>query len=283
MKNKTKFYSSSPGFTVVEMLATIAIIAILVSLLLPAFSMVRKAADKLKQKSQFNSIEIALESFRQDHGDYPKSLWTAPANNYGAQSLAEAMVGQDGFGFHPDSEFRQDGLADYDGDSVYTDVLYDTATTGSRLGPYLELETANAVKVSSVYESIISVIPDTYILADSFGLVKHLQTQKSTGMPILYFKADTSQVEHSAAAAIGLGDDTNTYTYNDNRAFFNTAPPWYSGTFIPAGPAKFYNATLNPNFTSPPRPYNADSFILLSAGPDGLYGTSDDVYNFDTD
>ncbi len=28
------------------------------------------------------------------------------------------------------------------------------------------------------------------------------------------------------------------------------------------------------------RPYRSDSFILLSAGFDGEYGTRDDVYNF---
>jgi hypothetical protein len=28
------------------------------------------------------------------------------------------------------------------------------------------------------------------------------------------------------------------------------------------------------------RPWRADSYILLSAGNDGLYGTVDDIYNF---
>jgi hypothetical protein len=37
----------------------------------------------------------------------------------------------------------------------------------------------------------------------------------------------------------------------------------------------------NPNFTSPPRPYKNDSFILQCAGPDALYGTQDDIFNFD--
>ena len=30
-----------------------------------------------------------------------------------------------------------------------------------------------------------------------------------------------------------------------------------------------------------PRPYRADSYILISAGYDGLYGTRDDICNFD--
>jgi hypothetical protein len=30
-----------------------------------------------------------------------------------------------------------------------------------------------------------------------------------------------------------------------------------------------------------PLPYRADSFILISAGKDGDFGTADDVFNFD--
>jgi hypothetical protein len=30
-----------------------------------------------------------------------------------------------------------------------------------------------------------------------------------------------------------------------------------------------------------PRPYRRDSYILISAGYDGLYGTADDVLNFE--
>jgi len=37
---------------------------------------------------------------------------------------------------------------------------------------------------------------------------------------------------------------------------------------------------LNPNINVLKRPYRADSFILLSAGPDALYGTPDDILNF---
>jgi hypothetical protein len=37
----------------------------------------------------------------------------------------------------------------------------------------------------------------------------------------------------------------------------------------------------NPNVTARPEPFRADSYILLSAGPDGLYGTADDLANFE--
>jgi hypothetical protein len=43
---------------------------------------------------------------------------------------------------------------------------------------------------------------------------------------------------------------------------------------------KFYVITRDEKITSMARPMRSDSYILISAGFDGLYGTSDDVFNF---
>ena len=54
-----------------------------------------------------------------------------------------------------------------------------------------------------------------------------------------------------------------------------------AGTTLLGGtpsPAVFYNMTRNEK--TPARPYMAESFILISAGFDNEYGTSDDVFNF---
>ena len=40
---------------------------------------------------------------------------------------------------------------------------------------------------------------------------------------------------------------------------------------------------VNPDISSVNRPYKADTYILVSAGKDGLYGTSDDIFNFNKD
>ena len=48
-----------------------------------------------------------------------------------------------------------------------------------------------------------------------------------------------------------------------------------------ANPEEFYKATKNEKITIlSGRPYRSDSYILLSAGYDGEYGTDDDIYNF---
>jgi hypothetical protein len=43
----------------------------------------------------------------------------------------------------------------------------------------------------------------------------------------------------------------------------------------------FYDMTQDKDFTVRDTPYRSGSFILHSAGFDGLYGTEDDVFNFD--
>ena len=42
----------------------------------------------------------------------------------------------------------------------------------------------------------------------------------------------------------------------------------------------FYGYIHNTNVTAGDVPYKADSFILISAGEDGIYGNEDDVANF---
>ncbi len=46
-------------------------------------------------------------------------------------------------------------------------------------------------------------------------------------------------------------------------------------------PKLFYKITKSDKSTKVSRPVRADSFILISAGMDGLYGTEDDICNFD--
>jgi hypothetical protein len=42
----------------------------------------------------------------------------------------------------------------------------------------------------------------------------------------------------------------------------------------------FYEYIRDPKVQGTPWPYRPDSYILISAGADGLYGTSDDICNF---
>ncbi|MDH4201652.1 MAG: type II secretion system GspH family protein [Phycisphaerae bacterium] len=304
MKRKTKI---RVGFTLVELLTTLAVIGILLGLLIPALNQVSKTATKVKQKAQFHAIGTALETFRNDYGDYPPSAWDADFDGmpdygyyYPSQRLAEAIIGRDGLGFHPSSKFLgngTDGTVTVSGNPLYypaiagfTDPAKE-ANLAARKGPYLELESANAVKPDSLYlPAVIGsyALTDGYVLADMYKVTKNAKTGKQVGMPILYYKANKLKVGNDPASFA-----TNTYNVADNSdgTGFVAAPAPFNGATHPlsaeisSGNApSFYNAIANPNFPGPPaRPYRAESFLLHSAGEDGLYGTMDDMFNFDQD
>ena len=64
MKPIAKQSNRKAGFTIVELLTVMSIIIILMGLLAPAMSRVRRYARRVSQKNQFHSIDIALEVFR---------------------------------------------------------------------------------------------------------------------------------------------------------------------------------------------------------------------------
>ncbi len=305
MKRYRQSDRTQPAFTLVEIITTVAIIAILAAILVPAFSLAMKTAMNVKQKGQFNSINIALEAFRTDFGDYPESYNSNDATNQygGAQRLAEAVIGYDGFGFHPNSVFSPWGTDNIGlgGKELYllpnsklTAAEKDTSLK-SRKGPYLELETANAVKVVDLYGKVYNDARDyTFILSDAFGTVKNKRTNKQTGMPILYYKANPTASQHNPANySAAAYDPLNIFDLRHNQFILDQGKPMESTASqihpIVANPTLFYEATRNPNYynaqtpqdTSFWRPYRAESFILHSAGSDGLYGTPDDVFNFE--
>ena len=65
------------GFTLTELLVVIAIIAVLVAIIVPAFSAVRRSADRTTCVANLRQIGAAIGSYTVDHeGDLPGPLWT---------------------------------------------------------------------------------------------------------------------------------------------------------------------------------------------------------------
>ena len=288
IKMNKKFGANSRlGFTLVEVLVVLVIITILLSLVLPAFNAIHEMAINMRQKAQFASIEVGLEGFKNDFGDYPESSYL---NSYGgAQKLAEAMVGMDGFGVHEDTDFNADAMDDTD-TSYYYDVDgsnppgYDQAESLThRKGPYLETDSANAIYLNDIGFPVIASMSNvlfnerTMILADQYGKVKNKSTNKTAGMPVLYYKAGT-------AGTHPFGGVEYIYEFDDNWLFAGLSGAGNSHPWLTVNPhtQTFYPAIKDSNYAVY-KPHRPESFILLSAGPDGIYGTSDDVYNFDAD
>ena len=292
MKSIVKQSDKKAAFTIVELLTVMSIIVILIGLLVPALNKVRQYAREVKQRAQFHSIGAAIELFNSQFDTLPDSseFGQEPDGSKkpycGAMKLAEAMVGKDLMGFHPDSVFNSSGK-DLNGRWLYDPATLDPS---ARKGPFLPIGNANAYRIEDIYQDFTSGVPNggflagSIVLCDVFGQVTNRTTGQRIGMPILYYKAHPSKMLHDVA------DPANSiYNYMDNQDLVMLGEPWDQTIKSRLGRetgfsdgARFYENTLNdqlPNNVR--RPFNQDTYLLISAGNDGEYGTSDDICNFD--
>ena len=320
--------ANTRGFTIVELLTVMAVIAVLIGLLIPALSLVKDNAKEVQQRAQFHAIDVGLELFKSKFGSYPDSLdnlgtsTPAPvaplvvdgANYGGAQKLAEALVGWDLLGYHPKAGFRSDGENYFPDSGTFAasyQFVYDTAAgldvgsyveaTGeenmkARTGPFLDLENANAYRMYDVYGTVTGGFDqDSIVLCDVYA--KKRPSGEKTGMPILYFKANTNftlqdyYADGGASADSDYTDDVYNYDDNEDLILLQTAesvPVDHEIEISPSadGHRNFEEIILNQQVKSASgvyRPYRASTYILISAGKDGNYGTADDIMNFGAD
>ncbi len=64
--------SGARAFTLIELLAVVAIIGILASILVPTLGSARNASNKARTRTQFSQWAAAFENFRQEYGSYPQ-------------------------------------------------------------------------------------------------------------------------------------------------------------------------------------------------------------------
>jgi hypothetical protein len=135
----------------------------------------------------------------------------------------------------------------------------------------------------------------------------------SFGGPILYFRADSAglqAVDNTPDDPQAQGTGRGVYHFRDNSDLLNETahlvrlnargehnPLDIEGTTFPYPPNNVFQvpaafATLgrdhrfaayvrNKNANSSVAPQKKDSYLLISAGEDGIFGTADDIANFD--
>ena len=274
-RNKDSFMPQ--GFSFARMLLTVFLIVLVFYIIFLSIPRrIKLYAYIVKQNAQFLSISSALELFKSGFGYYPPSdaLDENGTSYCGAIKLCEALEGRDLKGFHPSSRFRREGKND---SGI---PLYDSNTLDVRKGSYLPLESANAFRLKDLYQNVGPFDGNDFVLCDVFGKVVNIEIGMKINMPILYYKADTSKTAHDVNDP---NNPENIYDYKDNHALVGLGVPGKPGQKHPLyeDPRIFYEIVRNDKVSDPSRPYRADTFILLSAGHDGLYGTEDDIANFD--
>ena len=269
------------AFTLIELLVVVGIIALLVGIMVPAVQNAMNIATDGVVKTQFHAIGVGAEMFKQDslagRGQYPDSLYDSPATVPveeipGYVALGIQLVGRDRRGYD---------VAD----------LYDGTNAEIRREPYIKLETTDIVDISGS--------------SNAYEMEPVLLCK--WGQPILYFRAAPGSTVRDEIvsiyeprdnlddlASISQADQENywaVYHTSANDLLLDSSnasvinPPGGNYDYGTGNYGNFYNSIINPQMpldsgSESPSPYNVDGFILISAGKDERFGTSDDVTNF---
>jgi type II secretory pathway pseudopilin PulG len=332
------------------MLVVIAIIALLLAALLPAFSSVRGQAKVVATKGAFGGIDTGIASYRAETAlggglppsasDNPKpadrnlianpkaTTATPPVRVAGAHLLVLALMGADGLGtpgFRDVVKGDNDSLwwNDTFGGPANTDPpLYAMKTTGEaqtpRYGGYVDDKMRDKTKsLNTLMDEGKVIAPSLQDFQSAKVAVDELMFLDSWDQPILYYKANPSSLRMTsqatpAAPGIYWQEDNAILTGSAGGAFASPGVDFGAGGhdhdpdqphFIhdakspdPASASDkvddilkvggnfehtFAQFIIDPSIKARPTPVRKDSYLLISAGADGIYGSADDVLNWE--
>ena len=113
MKGPDKMGAVRRGFTLVELLAVIAIIALIAGMLLTAAMKVREKNNRDATLSLIQRIELALEHYKTNNGQWPPDILNTPTEA-GNRALAQVLIEQDAVASRTSGSFGRAEL-EYDG------------------------------------------------------------------------------------------------------------------------------------------------------------------------
>jgi len=302
------------GFTIIELMTVMLIIGLIISVLVPGINVAKRHAKEVAQQAQLYGIKSSLEMFYNDYDNYPPSERTGSSPEYtcGAQKLAEALVGCDLQGYDPVSNF--DLVVTDNNPNAYAIAGVNGASQQDedesltrRMGPYLQIdERTKAVDIERLFgvggtgdlypggnpanKEIGPVLCDIYIKKKVALDSATPRDTVTVGAPLLYYDSSRSSHKFDITSANG-----NIYNFEDNQNLIDlgnmrlplarrsNADHHFGSGYTEGGKAGmeiFYDAITNPAIKVGARPYNPQTYILISAGYDGIYGTKDDIANF---
>lgn len=299
------------AFTLIELLVVVSIIGLLVAILLPALGAVRKNAKEVKVKAMLHAITTGLEMFQNEHGAYPSSNYdnaldigggeVDDAYDNGAQRLVEALAGIDLLGYTASNNYDvyitgdDIGMPTVDRDDAYVDVEKMDIINFRQI--YDEEEAAGRdpdVAVNSKWDKL-NVSTSNANLRGNYNPIFETAVDGKKPRPILYFKAIKNRNAIGGIYNFANNWDILTDEYSEGGYLYPNCMPcddsandpedydasdredYEEGTFE----AYIWDGKTGVDAMAPmARPFKKDSFILLTAGFDGLYGTGDDICNF---
>lgn len=273
------------GFTLVEMLLVIGIILILISILVPTVTRVRIAAQVASTRQMISRIESGISQYYTDFQAYPGpfantqiatsagiTTWTIDGATGGTTNLTATenmFLGVVG-------GLRINGA---NLNAVFTSTSMPTGPASlNTVNPkkYPGYVTVEAVETSAVVAPRFFPGNTKGLGGSSDTIVPEIMDKFSSPMPILYLRANRGS---TGFVSTGLNVQYN-FSHLAPYGFttINTTDfPSHAndGAGVP-GSYRYFGNTALPGVV----PYMKDTYILISAGADGKYGTNDDITNF---
>lgn len=278
------------AFSLIELLVVIGIIVILIGILIPTISSVRKAAWGTDTKNTISQISGAITRYQQDFNAYPGPLSNAQLTIVKLDTNNNNVV---------------DGTLWANGNITMTENL-----TLALLGGLVPNGAAGKVVLSDLLssrgpQSLNASNPKrfpAYITADDKRLSKGLMSANNiTGMndsiipefldgwpiddqlPIIYLRANAG-----SSGIISLNNNTYQYDWGYIRPYLREGKDGLMLNGTHAGTVLTTDTTVtdkpldnagvyfqHPSVPTTPR--EKDRFVLIAAGKDRIYGTTDDV------
>jgi prepilin-type N-terminal cleavage/methylation domain-containing protein len=284
-------HSHRRAFTVLELMLVISVILVLAAILLPSLGYARKVAQKAAAKAQLGTLQQGLQQYFQDFGFYPPSSPLVPGTaqrvyavikpGRGGDMLAEALTGY----LNGDA----DGAGQFTGaNSSYSDasnygfrINRNVSMGGKVYGPYASTDPKQLKVINN---------GDRQYYVDPWGKeILYYRSNVVAGSPLKVTKIFDTAANIASAVAAGT---TALFTVDDcSRDFqdqLNPTPPNLNPTGSTPTSAIYKALGNGPDPASSLNPkaitnnvygtiVGSDSFLLLSAGPDGVYFTTDDI------